>query len=178
VAWSLSNAERARVRQHFLAMDQDKHGTLSSLELKCALRKYLPDGEATRIFQALDSDQDAEVRYSDFLAAMLSACLPLHDDLLRAAFNRFDADHSGAITADDVRAVLGGDTFEGERVEQLMGEADPDGLGKITCSEFVAYLRKGEVHAKRCTPLWHRWGPSVPSMAALVEGGPQCCVVS
>mmetsp|Transcript_103349 Transcript_103349/g.308749 ORF Transcript_103349/g.308749 Transcript_103349/m.308749 type:complete len:193 (-) Transcript_103349:47-625(-) len=126
-------------------MDQNKHGTIALWELKDALQgKFcIPDEETQKIFDALDFDRDAEVQYSDFLAAMLNSSVVLHDGLLQNAFNRFDTDHSGAITADDVRWVLGGDAFDGEKVEKLIGEADHAHPGRITYPEFVAYLRGG-----------------------------------
>merc|ERR1711865_1011256 len=56
------------------------------------------------------------------------------------AFNKFDCDNSGFITAQNMREVLG-ETHEGEEVEALMKEADLTKDGKISYQEFVAYIK-------------------------------------
>ncbi|CAK9080319.1 Hypothetical protein (Fragment), partial [Durusdinium trenchii] len=47
---------------------------------------------------ALRGTQREEIHYSDFLAAMMSTRIALHDDLLRSAFQRFDVDNEGYVT--------------------------------------------------------------------------------
>jgi len=142
MAWSLSNEERAKVREYFITMDQNKQGTITLYELKQILveRFQVSDDETHRIFEALDSNNDEEIHYSDFLAAMVSTRITMHDDLLRAAFKRFDKDSSGYITLENLRQVLG-ETFEGEKVESLLREADLLEDGRISYPEFVSYLR-------------------------------------
>lgn len=142
MAWSLSNEERAQVRKYFIAMDVDNRGTITLSELKRVLEDkfHVTDEETLRIFNALDSNNDEEIQYSDFLAAMVSTRIALHDDLLRAAFRKFDSDGSGFITVGDLRQVLG-DSFAGEKVADLLAEADILQDGRISYPEFVAYLR-------------------------------------
>jgi calcium-dependent protein kinase len=141
MAWSLSNDERSQVRQYFLAMDANKHGTITLAELKSVLEEKfkVPDDETKAIFNALDTNNDEEIHYSDFLAAMVSTRIELHDDLLKNAFRKFDTDSSGYITVDNLREVLG-DTFEGQDVEKLICEADILQDGRVSYPEFVSYL--------------------------------------
>mmetsp|Transcript_54194 Transcript_54194/g.158231 ORF Transcript_54194/g.158231 Transcript_54194/m.158231 type:complete len:546 (-) Transcript_54194:196-1833(-) len=142
MAWSLSNEERSQVRQYFLTMDQNKQGTITLHELKQILveRFHVPDEETRQIFEALDTNNDEEIHYSDFLAAMVSNRIAMHDDLLRSAFKRFDQNNTGYITPESLRQVLG-ETFEGEKVESLVKEADQLQDGRISYAEFVSYLR-------------------------------------
>jgi calcium-dependent protein kinase len=142
MAWSLSNEERATVREHFLAMDTTREGTITLPEfLEAATpRSNRSDGELRHLFEALDSNDDQQIHYSDFLAAMVSTKLDLHDGLLLAAFQKFDADGSGYITTANLKDVLG-ETFKGERVETLLQEADLLKDNKISFQEFVAFLR-------------------------------------
>lgn len=150
MAWSLSNEERAKVRQYFISMDQNKHGTITLAKLKKILQEkfHVPDAETLQIFYALDSNNDDEIHYSDFLAAMVNTRIAMHEDLLREAFNKFDTDNSGYITAENLRQVLG-DSYEGEQVEQLVAEADVLKDNRISYAEFVAYIKCQplEVHA-------------------------------
>jgi len=142
MAWSLSSEERAEVRQSFIAMDKTRSGTITLGELKTALESkfQVPDEEAQIIFSALDSNHDDEIHYSDFLAAMVSTRIKLHDELLSSTFQRFDVDNSGFITTDNLREILG-NNFEGQAVETMVAEADQLKDGRISYAEFVSYLR-------------------------------------
>jgi len=156
MAWSLSNEERAMVRQHFVNLDQNKQGTITLSELKKVLveKFHVSDEETMQIFNALDSNSDEEIHYSDFLAAMVSTQIAMHDDLLRTAFKKFDTDRSGYITLDNLKQVLG-ETFEGDSVEDLLTEADQLKDNRISYAEFVSYLRGEplEKHAKAATEM-------------------------
>lgn len=141
MAWSLSNKERAEVREYFVSMDTSKQGTITLGELKQVMvgKFDIPEGETKRVFEALDSNRDETIHYSDFLAAMVSTRIKLHSDLLRSAFRKFDLDNSGFITPENLRGILG-ETVDGENVECLMKEADLLNDGRISYPEFVAYL--------------------------------------
>jgi len=156
MAWNLSNDERSRVRQHFVTLDQNKQGSITLAELKHVLveKFHVPDQETTQILQALDSNNDQKVHYSDFLAAMIGTQIAMHDDLLRAAFRKFDTDRSGHITAKNLRQVLGA-TFEGRSVKELLTEADQLKDNRISYAEFVSHLRREplEKHAKDPTEM-------------------------
>eukprot|EP00928_Gymnodinium_smaydae_P087940 TRINITY_DN72111_c0_g1_i1.p1 TRINITY_DN72111_c0_g1~~TRINITY_DN72111_c0_g1_i1.p1 ORF type:complete len:536 (-),score=99.57 TRINITY_DN72111_c0_g1_i1:117-1724(-) len=142
MAWSLSNEERAKVRDQFIAMDINQHGTITLQELKKVLNDnfVIDDAEINEIFNALDTNHDEEIHYSDFLAAMVSNRIAVHEDLMLETFKKFDVDSSGYITVDNLRDVIG-NTFEGEEVEKLLAEGDLLHDGRISYSEFVAYLK-------------------------------------
>jgi len=63
---------------------------------------------------------------------------------VRAAFNAFDTDGSGAISASELASVLKriGMPKSGGELAALMKEADPDGSGEIDFEEFVTVLQK------------------------------------
>mmetsp|Transcript_50169 Transcript_50169/g.92671 ORF Transcript_50169/g.92671 Transcript_50169/m.92671 type:complete len:549 (+) Transcript_50169:130-1776(+) len=142
MAWSLSATERAQVRDAFVAMDADHTGTVKLSALKEILVENfeLPDEKINDIVQALDYNNDEELNYSEFLAAMVSTRIEMHDDLLMNAFRRFDTDGTGYITVEDLRKVLG-ESFDGATVEELLREADACGKGKISAEEFIRYLK-------------------------------------
>ncbi|CAE7042195.1 CPK4 [Symbiodinium natans] len=142
MAWSLSQEERAQVQEAFIALDHSQQGTIKLADLKQVMEEKfnVSEGEARKCFDALDTNHDEEIHYSDFLAAMVSTRISLHDHLLKATFKKFDVDSSGYITAANLREVLG-DTFEGEQVEKLLSEADILKDNRISYSEFKSYLR-------------------------------------
>jgi len=147
LAWSLSNEERAQVREYFVSMDEKGVGTISLTELKHVLvdKFHITCEETSEIFHAMDFHHDDAIHYTDFLAAMVSTRIALHDDLLHMAFNKFDTHNSGYITKEDLREVLGAN-FEGEHVEDLMKEAELSEHGKISYADFVSYIKGSHGH--------------------------------
>jgi Ca2+-binding EF-hand superfamily protein len=142
MAWCLSNEDRSKVRQIFMAMDKNHQGTINLDEFQEAFKSQqdVSVRELLKAFKRLDTNQDREIHYSDFLAAMVSSQIGINDDLLKLCFRRFDSDATGYITQKNLLAVLG-EKFEGEDVEKLLAEADFLHDGQISYPEFVTYLR-------------------------------------
>lgn len=145
MAWSLSNEERAKVRGYFTALDTQKTGTITLEELReCLVEKFnISDSETQLIFQSMDANRNEHIQYSDFLAAMVSTRLQVHDDLLRTAFRKFDVDRSGVITVDNLSAVVESDGDEKSRDEdlrELLKEGDLLHDGQISYAEFVSFI--------------------------------------
>jgi len=149
MAWTLSNDERAEVRNAFMELDTDKSGTITMYELKRVLaeRVSITDSQVLQIFNALDSNNKEEVNYSDFLAAMMASRIAMHDDVVVAAFKRFDVDKSGYITVGDLLQVMGSTMGKAE-AKQLVEEADISADGRISLDEFVAYVQSSEGDAQ------------------------------
>jgi calcium-dependent protein kinase len=143
MAWSLTNEERSQVRDMFIAMDKNQKGTITLYELKEVLtNKFsISDDQVKPIFEALDTSNNEEIHYTEFLAAMVSTRISMHDDLLMQTFQRFDVDNSGFITIDNLRVVLG-ESFSGADLEKLIAEADFAKDGRISYAEFIAYLKE------------------------------------
>lgn len=149
MAWSLTNEERTKVRDIFIAMDKNKKGTITLYELKEVLttKFKIADEHIKPIFEALDTAANDEIHYSEFLAAMVSTRIGMHDDLLTQTFQRFDVDNSGYITIENLRVVLG-ESFDGAEIEKLMQEADTTKDGRLSYPEFIQYLKgSGDEHA-------------------------------
>jgi len=146
MAWSLSRDERMELRDAFQALDTDNSGTITFRELKYILEDQmdLDADEAKALFDCMDTDCDAEVAYSEFLAAALEGRIHLHEELLHSTFSRFDADHTGVITAENLKTMLG-DSFEGCDMKELLSEGDINADGSISYEEFLACLLADEV---------------------------------
>lgn len=148
VAGILPSEAQAGLREQFTLFDRSGKGTLNLRDLLAAL----PDqsqNDVCMIFKAVaglrdPSGKDVEIHYSDFLAAGAATCVDLHDDLLRAAFQRFDKAGSGAITAQGLQSLFG-NCFVGGRgsVEMLLDEAAQHG-GAVTYPEFSAFLCRSQ----------------------------------
>jgi calcium-dependent protein kinase len=142
MAWSLTNDERASVREAFLEMDKENRGAITLPQFKQIMedRFHIEDASVVATFQALDTSHTDEIHYSDFLAAMVSSRIKLHDELLAQTFRRFDVDSTGFITKENLKEILG-ETFEGHEIEELLNEADFTHDGKISYQEFMQYIK-------------------------------------
>lgn len=109
-------------------------------------------GALKELFEALDANGDERINYSDFLAATMQTRSWNRERNVRACFHRLDADRSGAISADDFRAVVG-ETFEGVDVEELVAEADPDNVGEISFDAFIRLLDDRDATTPAHTPI-------------------------
>mmetsp|Transcript_36690 Transcript_36690/g.110746 ORF Transcript_36690/g.110746 Transcript_36690/m.110746 type:complete len:386 (+) Transcript_36690:2-1159(+) len=145
MAWSLTAEERAEVRGAFLELDSSKTGIIKLSELKQVLEAkfHVTEDEAAQVFNALDTNHDHEINYSEFLAAMVSSRIALHDDLIKETFRRFDAENAGYITQEALTQILGEDID----VKHVMAQIDQNHDNKISHAEFIAYLRNGNAHA-------------------------------
>mmetsp|Transcript_18060 Transcript_18060/g.38565 ORF Transcript_18060/g.38565 Transcript_18060/m.38565 type:complete len:541 (+) Transcript_18060:97-1719(+) len=141
MAWSLTAEERGEVRDAFLELDRKRTGTITITDFKSVLEAkfHMPEDESTRVFRAMDSNVNDEVNYSEFLAAMMCSRIALHDDLLKATFRRFDQACTGFITAEDLGTVLGTE----HNIDDVMKQVDLNHDGRISYSEFIAYVRGG-----------------------------------
>ena len=109
--------------------------------------------EVEVILQKLDLNGSGEVDYSgifmsrfitniEFLLAIIDIPGMLTTEKLRAAFQTFDYDGSGAITIDEIQRILGGsgDPQEYEEWKQIVADIDKDGNGEISFDEFVIMM--------------------------------------
>lgn len=170
----------ARFRQY----DRDGNGRLSYLEMRQVLEDVgITDAQDMElIIESLDCNRNGLIEYSEFVAG----CLDLaSDDMrkqLRAVFDVFDLDGSGAISVDELRQVLtqgANPTAEhitpdgsiplgtcgfasvlpdGKTVEEVMLALDTNGTGQVEFEEFEQYLLAEHedyarrVHSGDCSP--------------------------
>ena len=63
----------------------------------------------------------------------------------RSAFERFDKDNSGVISADEIRDVLcfgSANTLSTEAVDKIIKQVDENGDGEIQFDEFVQMMNR------------------------------------
>jgi len=106
---------------------------------------HIEDRQVQEAFDAIDVGHNGEIMYSEFLAAMVSSRISMHDELLQTTFKRFDTDSSGYISAANLREVLGG-TLTPEELNAMMSEIDANHDGKISYEEFIHYCRSPHAH--------------------------------
>jgi calcium-dependent protein kinase len=147
LALSLSSQEQAKVRDHFLAFDGNQQGTITVEELNDVMVHHLHVSDEIHMLQAfrrLDYNNDQEIHYSDFLAAMLGTSIDITESMVESGFRRLDKDGSGYITAGNLQDFMGSD----ESIESFIQEVDRLHKGRICYSDLAAYLRIGTSEQK------------------------------
>lgn len=149
LASTLDTEELAALRDQFNIIDVDKSGTITLEEIRQALSKDRPwilkESRILEILQAMDTNRDGLVDFQEFVAATLHVHqLEEYDTVKwqmrsRDAFDKFDFDKDGYITAEELRMHTG---IKGS-IEPLLEEADIDMDGKINLIEFQKLLKLG-----------------------------------
>ncbi|KAK1357663.1 Calcium-dependent protein kinase [Heracleum sosnowskyi] len=163
VASTLDEEELADLRDQFHAIDVDKNGAISLEEMRQALAKDIPwkvkESRVLEILQAMDSNTDGLVDFHEFVAATLHVHqLEEHNSekwqqISHAAFEKFDVDKDGFITAEELKMHTG---LRGS-IDPLLEEADIDKDGKISLSEFRRLLRTASMGTRNVnSPAAHR----------------------
>ncbi|KAA8547501.1 hypothetical protein F0562_003930 [Nyssa sinensis] len=155
LATTLDDDELADLRVQFDAIDVDKNGAISLEEMRQALAKDLPwklkESRVLEILQAIDSNTDGLVDFTEFVAATVHVHqLEEHNSdkwqqRSQAAFEKFDVDRDGYITPEELKMHTG---LRGS-IDPLLEEADIDKDGKISLSEFRRLLRTASMSSSQ-----------------------------
>ncbi|KAL8549890.1 hypothetical protein ACS0TY_008652 [Phlomoides rotata] len=157
LAGTLDDDELADLRDQFDAIDADKNGAISLEEMRQALAKDLPwkmkESRVLEILQAMDSNTDGLVDFTEFVAATLHVnqleehCSEKWEHRSQAAFEKFDVDKDGYITPEELKMHTG---LRGS-IDLLLEEADIDKDGKISLFEFRRLLRTASLSSRPST---------------------------
>ena len=130
----------------FKTLDKNSDGKLSRDELIEGYREIMGDlaeDEVDRIMRVADSDGSGEIDYSEWVIATINKKKLLSNEKLEAAFNLFDKDNSGTISALEVKEVLGVGKNIDERIwNDIIMEVDANGDGEISFSEFKIMMER------------------------------------
>ncbi|TVU28398.1 hypothetical protein EJB05_19915, partial [Eragrostis curvula] len=129
----VSDQEVERVFRH---LDADGDGRISAAEIRKIRR--CTDEEAEEMVATADSDGDGFISIDELQKVMEGG----DESDLRAAFDEFDENKDGVITAEEVRRVLRRlGLAEAElTAEQMVAAADGNGDGVVSFDEFKALM--------------------------------------
>ncbi|MCQ2816332.1 MAG: protein kinase [archaeon] len=134
----------------FKSMDESGEGLLSIQELKNGYHKFfkdnLTDEEFDQIMEMIDQDKSGQISIEEFLRATVDHSTLVSENNLKYAFDSFDRDHSGYLSPDEVREVLGiNENNENTKkiIEEIIKEVDLNGDGQINFEEFKLMMTKG-----------------------------------
>lgn len=134
------------LQRAFRQLDKNCDGKLSREELIEGYRLILGDlaeEEVDRIMKIADADGSGEIDYSEWVVATMDKRKLLTNEKLEVAFNLFDRDGGGSISANEVKEVLGLNKNIDEKVwNEIISEVDGNGDGEISFLEFKTMMQK------------------------------------
>jgi len=139
--------EVKNLRKMFKYIDKDSDGRISKDDLIQAFKEnfgtVIGDMELDQIMKSIDHDNNGYIEYEEFLRATLDKTLLLSETNLQHAFNMFDLDKNGSISADEIKSVIGGGrSIPDNVVVELLAEIDKTQDDEITYDEFRAIMNK------------------------------------
>ena len=144
-AAGLSAEAVEELRVAFGAFDRNGSGVIEADELRVAMQRMgMGAADAAAAMRRVDADADGTITFGEFCAAMA----PVYSNnrqMLRRAFDTFDADGSGYIDRQELASMLsklGIAPGSDQLLEATFRAADTNGDGKVSYEEFVAMLGK------------------------------------
>ena len=143
----LTNKEELlELQKAFQALDKNSDGKLTRAELIEGYSKLYGDmaeDEVDNIMKLADFDGNGEIEYSEWVVATLDKQSLLTDEKLRTAFNIFDRDGGGTISAKELKEVLGiGKNIDEKVWNDIILEVDINGDGEVSFPEFKTMMLK------------------------------------
>ena len=119
---------------------------LSKQELTVGYQKLYGEQaaeEVEKIFQKVDIDGSGFIDYSEWVVATINKERLLTREKLQAAFNLFDKDGGGTVSAHEIKEILcSGEDIDDEVWDRIVNEIDEDGNGEIDIEEFTLMMQK------------------------------------
>jgi len=146
---SLTDQQIQEFQQAFNLFDKDQDGHVTAKELRIVfdtLGQQPSDEELKEMINEVDKDGNGEMEFTEFCVLMSKRMENKEDgETLIKAFEVLDLDGSGSIERDELRKVLKGFSDAGEHlsedeIELLIKEADVDGDGQISFTEFAKVM--------------------------------------
>jgi calcium-dependent protein kinase len=151
IASQLSENEIQELGKLFKSIDKNGDGVLTVEEIKNALvnQKDQNIKDIQSVLDSIDTDGSGTINYTEFLAATMEKAIYLKEEKLFNAFRMFDADGSGKISAEELKATLGSDekfkNLDKSYWENMIKEADKNNDGEIDYNEFLEMMGKTKI---------------------------------
>jgi calcium-dependent protein kinase len=140
-----------KLTEIFKELDESGEGLLSKEELKKGYKKFfddkITDNEFDQIMKTIDQDNSGQISIEEFIRATVDYENLVSEKNLKSAFDFFDKDHSGSLSPDEVREVLGlneDNNSTNKIVENIIKEVDVNGDGLISYDEFKTMMKNNK----------------------------------
>ena len=134
-------------RSKLVPLDTEGGGVLTTADLKKVMSESgNTDAEVAELMKKIDLDNDGEIDWKEFVAAMMCEHTLFNEENLEKVFKSIDTDGSGALCQKEIAGLLGDDSeLAREILEDLKMERGEDPSNdvseiRMTLDEFKALL--------------------------------------
>eukprot|EP01006_Ploeotia_vitrea_P035426 TRINITY_DN65875_c12_g7_i1.p1 TRINITY_DN65875_c12_g7~~TRINITY_DN65875_c12_g7_i1.p1 ORF type:complete len:160 (-),score=100.63 TRINITY_DN65875_c12_g7_i1:728-1207(-) len=153
---SKSSDEQKQIDEYktvFDMFDRDGSGTIDVEELNEIIKSIYGEGVKLKELQDMvdqfDANHNGEIDFDEFCGLMQNNPNHYKDDEqeLREAFNVFDENGDGSITAKELTRIMQcvGEKISKDTIDMMIKSVDLDGDGEIGFDEFVKIMRDGPI---------------------------------
>ncbi|XP_073049058.1 calmodulin-like [Primulina eburnea] len=141
MAEALGEEQIAEFRDAFCLIDKNSDGVIDIEELAIAIQS-LDENTKREELEEMMNEVDGEMDFEEFINIMARKIKENMVDELREAFQVFDRDQDGFVSAIELKMVMInlGKRLTNEEATQMIIAADVDGDGLISCDEFVKIM--------------------------------------
>jgi centrin-2/centrin-1 len=150
--FELTEDQRQEIREAFDLFDSGGSGKIDAKELKVAMRAlgFEPKKEEIKkLISEVERDESGAIDFSAFLQIMTIKMSERDskEEILKA-FKLFDDDDTGKISFNNLKRVAKelGETLTDEELQEMIDEADKDGDGEVSESEFLRIMKKTNLY--------------------------------
>ena len=140
-----------KLTEIFKELDESGEGLLSKEELKKGYKKFfadnLNDNEFNEIMETIDQDKSGQISIEEFLRATVNYENLVTEKNLKYAFHYFDKDHSGFLSPDEIKEILGLNYDNDEcnkLVNDIIKDVDINADGQISYEEFKTMMKRNQ----------------------------------
>ena len=129
--------------QVFNSFDRNKDGTIDASELAVAMRELgvtSTPRDVEQMIASVDLDKNGSINREEFMLLMQGMINKPVD--YRHIFRAFDPNADGYVTFQELKSVMNaiGEVISDDDVQTMINEADGDGDGRVSFTEFVNFL--------------------------------------
>jgi len=145
MADQLSEEQRAEFKEAFSLFDKDKDGVITTQELGNVMRSLGQNPTETDLqdmIREVDAGGEGTITSEKYLAIMANKMRDISpDEEIKKTFEFFDKG-TGRISAADLKRVMTGlgEKLTDEDIDNMIREADPDGLGYVDFAHFLKMM--------------------------------------
>ena len=143
----LNKAQIEELKESFMTFDKNGDGSISKEELKDALRLFgqnVTDRQVEEMINSVDNDGNGTIEFPEFTQLMGKHIRTNDTEVeLKSAFNFFDLNGDGYITAAELDMVMRrlGEKTSIEEINDIINEGDKDGDGRISYVDFLEIMK-------------------------------------
>lgn len=152
----LSEEQIAEFKEVFQIFDTDGNGTICQTELGIVLRalgQTPTDEEVQELLQEADTNENGVIEFNEFLTVLIKQMNKpndlLSEDNLLHAFETFDRDGDGFITAPELKAFfheIGEVTVTDDESKEMIEAENTSSKGQMDFDEFKKMMMKNINH--------------------------------